>query len=113
MLIKFRSKASPEVLMYKEHAKPILDLLNKDVDRGVITAAEAPKAVEIIEHEIAEMRKRQSHDESDEDAKARQDREDKEQSGNAPVGFATRAYPLLTMLRDARDHKADVMWGVS
>lgn len=112
MLIKFRSKASPEVLMYKEHAKPILDLLNKDVDRGVITAAEAPKAVEIIEHEIAEMRKQQAHDDAEQDSKARHEREDLEQAGTAPVGFATRAYPLLAMLRDARDHKADVMWGV-
>lgn len=112
MLIKFRSKATPEVLMYKEHAKPILDLLNKDVDRGVITAAEAPKAVEIIEHEIAEMRKRQSHDEAEQEPKARHEREEQEQAGTAPVGFATRAYPLLEMLRDARDHKADVMWGV-
>lgn len=112
MLIKFRSKASPEVLMYKEHAKPILDLLNKDVDRGVITAAEAPKAVEIIEHEIAEMRKQQAHDEAAQDATAREEREEREQGANAPVGFATRAYPLLTMLRDARDHHADVMWGV-
>jgi hypothetical protein len=112
MLIKFRSKATPEVLMYKEHAKPILDLLNKDVDRGVITAAEAPKAVEIIEHEIAEMRKHHTHDDTEQDPKARQEREENEQAGNAPVGFATRAYPLLEMLRDARDHKADVMWGV-
>jgi rubrerythrin len=113
MLIKFRSKATPEVLMYQEHAKPILDLLNKDVERGVITAAEAPKAVEIIEHQIAEMRKRETQDESPQDPKARHEREDNDRSGAAaPVGFATRAYPLLEMLRDARDHKADVMWGV-
>jgi hypothetical protein len=112
MLIKFRSKATPEVMMYKEHAKPILDLLHKDVDRGVITAAEAPHAVEIIEREIAEMRKRQTPEEAEQDPKARQERDESEQAGNAPVGFATRAYPLLEMLRDARDHKADVMWGV-
>jgi hypothetical protein len=113
MLIKFRSKASPEVLMYKEHAKPILDLLNKDVDRGVITAAEAPKAVEILEKQIAESRQLQARDEAEQDKKARQDQEDRETGAAAPVGFATRAYPLLEMLRAARDYKADVLWGVS
>jgi len=28
------------------------------------------------------------------------------------VSFSTRAYPLLEMLRAARDQQADVLWGV-
>jgi hypothetical protein len=112
MLITFRSKAAPEVMMYKEHAKRILDLLNKDVDRGVITAAEAPKAVETIEKEIAESRKHHATDEVEQDVRAHGDRDDKEHEGIETVSFATRAYPLLEMLRAARDEKADVMWGV-
>ena len=39
MLVTFKSKAAAEVLMYEDHAKRILDLLNKDVKRGIITAA--------------------------------------------------------------------------
>jgi hypothetical protein len=38
MLITFKSKAYPNVMMYQDHAKRILDLLHKDSDRGVITA---------------------------------------------------------------------------
>jgi hypothetical protein len=113
MLITFRSKAAPEVMMYKEHAKRILDLLGKDVDRGVITAAEAPKAVETIEREIAESRKHQATDEVENDVKAHHgEREDNDHEGAQLVSFSTRAYPLLEMLRSARDYKADVMWGV-
>jgi hypothetical protein len=113
MLITFRSKAAPEVMMYKEHAKRILDLLNKDVNRGVITAAEAPKAVETIEREIAESRKHQATDEVEKDVKAHHgEREDNEHEGADAVSFSTRAYPLLEMLRAARDYNADVMWGV-
>ncbi|GAB3423842.1 DUF1840 domain-containing protein [Massilia agilis] len=112
MLITFRCKAAPEVMMYKEHAKRILDLLNKDADRGVITAAEAPKAVETIEKEIAESRKHQAADEVQQDIKAHTAPDDKEHEGMETVSFATRAYPLLEMLRAARDHKCDVMWGV-
>ena len=42
--------------MYKEHAKRILDLLGKDVNRGVITAADASQAVATLEKEIADSR---------------------------------------------------------
>ena len=38
MLVKFKSKAAADVVMYEEHAKLILDLLGKDVKQGIITA---------------------------------------------------------------------------
>ena len=45
MLITFKSKAYPDVMMYQDHAKRILDLLNKEPEIGVITSAEAERAV--------------------------------------------------------------------
>jgi hypothetical protein len=113
MLLTFRSKAYPDVLMYKEHAKRILELLQKDADRGVITAEEAPKAVEVLEKEIAESRLHQATDEVTQDVKAHHgEREDSEHEGVEPVSFATRSYPLLEMLRAARDQRTDILWGV-
>lgn len=113
MLITFRSKAAPEVMMYQEHAKRILDLLHKDLERGVITAEEAPQAVQVLEEEIAESRRHQPTDDVERDVRAHHgDREDKEHEGVEPVSFATRAFPLLEMLRAARDKKADILWGV-
>ena len=56
MLIIFKSKAAAEVIMYEEHAKRILDLLGKDVKRGVITAEEAPAAIARLESEIAQSK---------------------------------------------------------
>jgi hypothetical protein len=109
MLITFRSKASPDVMMYKEHARRILDLLGKDADRGVITAAEAPKAVETIEKEISESR--HATTEVEQDVRAHGD-DDKDHEAIETVSFSTRAYPLLEMLRQSRDLKCDVMWGV-
>ena len=53
MLITFKSKAAAEVTMYKEHARRILELLHKDIDRGVITAAETTGAVTVLEAEMA------------------------------------------------------------
>jgi hypothetical protein len=113
MLITFRSKAAAEVMMYKEHAKRILDLLNKDVDRGVITAAEAPAAVATIEKEIAEWRKHHATDDVEKDVKAHHGaHEDNDHEGAELVSFSTRAYPLLEMLRAARDQGSDILWGV-
>lgn len=113
MLITFKSKAYPNVLMYQEHAKRILDLLHKDSDRGVITAAEATQAVKLLESEIEESRKHQATDELEEDVKAHHgDVSDAEHEQVQTVSFSTRAYPLLEMLRAARDQGNDVLWGV-
>jgi len=113
MLVIFKSKAAAEVLMYEEHAKRILDLLNKDVTRGVITSEETPQAVARLEQEIAESRKQQEQEELQRNAAGGQDQgRDDEREQTETVSFATRAYPLLEMLRAARKSGHDVMWGV-
>ncbi len=110
MLITFKSKAAAEVLMYSTHAKPILDLLGKDVARGVITADETGGAIERIESEITARKQ----------AEAAHDRESGHSHGDGEaehatadyVSFGTRAYPLLEMLRAANREHEFVMWGV-
>ena len=113
MLITFKSKAYPNVMMYQDHAKRILDLLHKDSDRGVITAQEATQAVKLLENEIEESRKHQATDEMEQDVKAHHGEvEDTEHEPIEAVSFSTRAFPLLEMLRAARDQRTDVLWGV-
>jgi hypothetical protein len=114
MLITFTSKAASEVLMYKEHAKRILDLLQKDANRGVITAAEAPQALAILEKEIAENRAHPVSGEVSRDVHAHHTEkgDDAEHEGAEVVSFATRAYPLVEMLRAAKNGGHDVLWGV-
>ncbi|HZW13706.1 MAG TPA: DUF1840 domain-containing protein [Noviherbaspirillum sp.] len=114
MLVTFKSKAAAEVLMYEEHAKRILDLLDKDVKRGVITAAETPSAVAKLEAEIAENRLHPTSEEVRRDVLAHHGEEgdDNEHEPVEFVSFATRVYPLLEMLRAAQHNKQDVMWGV-
>ena len=99
--------------MYQEHAKRILDLLHKDVARGVITAEEAPRAVALLEGEIDESRKHQVSEQVERDVHAHHgETEDNDHEPIEVVTFSTRAYPLLEMLRSARDNKTDVLWGV-
>ncbi len=114
MLITFHSKAASEVLMYQDHAKRILDLLHKSPARGVITAAEAASAVATLEREIAESRQHPVTDVVQRDVHAHHgdDGDDADHEPTEAVSFSTRAYPLLEMLRAARDGGHDVLWGV-
>jgi len=113
MLITFKCKTYPEVLMYQEHAKRILDLLHKEPERGVITAAEAATAVSVVETEIEESRKHQVSEQVAQDIQAHdRDADDHDHVQIEAVSFSTRMFPLLEMLRSARDNKTDILWGV-
>lgn len=108
MLVTFKSKAAAEVLMYDIHAKPILALLGKDLQRGVITADEAGDAIHRIESEIATRREAEQ-----ESANGHANDEDEAPDPRgANISFGTRAYPLLEMLRAANREHQFVMWGV-
>ncbi len=109
MLVTFKSKAAAEVLMYETHAKPILDLLGKSVERGVITAEETADAVRRIEAEISERKQAQA---AQHEAAGRHDEPEDDTVRRDYVSFGTRAYPLLEMLRAANREQAFVMWGV-
>ena len=100
--------------MYKEHAKRILDLLHKDVNRGVITAAETADAVQVLEREIAETRLHTASEDVRRDVVAHHGEagDDSDHEGAEIVSFSTRAYPLLAMLRAAKAGGSDVLWGV-
>jgi hypothetical protein len=105
MLVTFKSKAAADVLMYEEHAKPILALFGKDVTRGVITAAETAHAVAQLEAAIEESRRRAAPEEDGENS------EEREPAARRGVTFSARAYPLLEMLRAAQKNGKDVIWG--
>lgn len=109
MLVTFKSKAAAEVLMYASHAKPILELLGKDVARGVITSEEMAQAIQRIESEIALRKQGEVAHEGD---LVHHDDADLERASGDYVSFGTRAYPLLEMLRAANREHEFVMWGV-
>lgn len=114
MLVTFKCKAAAEVTMYEVHAKPLLDLINKDVKRGVITAAEAANAVAKLEAVVGESKLHPTTEEvrRDLDAHHAKTANDHDHEQSQHVSFATRAYPLLEMLRAAQKGGNDVLWGV-
>jgi len=106
MLITFKSKAAADVLMYQQHAQPMLNLLGKLVDRGVISAEEMPDAILKLEAEI--VRQKITHGVQQDEDDHQQDHHQAMQS----VSFAVRAFPLLEMMRAAKRDHAFIMWGV-
>lgn len=108
MLITFTSKSAADVLMYETHAKPLLDLLGKDTQRGVITAEETGEAIAKIESAIA-VSKKSPGTGGHGDASGDDDGDNPAERG---VSFSARAFPLLEMLRAARRDQQFVMWGV-
>jgi hypothetical protein len=108
MLITFTSKSAADVLMYETHAKPLLDLLGKDTQRGVITAEETGDAIARIESAIAASKHPPGaggHGDASGD-------DESEHPAERGVSLAARAFPLLEMLRAARRDQQFVMWGV-
>lgn len=113
MLITFKSKFSPEVMMFHEHAERILNLLHKNPARGVITADEAAHALSILEHEVENTKLHPKEDvEHDVHTPEQEEGESLEHARQQRVGFAARAYPLLAMLRSATQERQYIIWGV-
>ncbi|WP_424303342.1 DUF1840 domain-containing protein [Castellaniella sp.] len=108
MLILFQSRSAAEVLMFAKHARPILEAAGKQFDtpdlpeRGVITHAQLDTAIAGIEALIAADKSpdtpNSDHDEAAEHPIAQY------------VGMHRRAWPLLAMLRLAREKSEDVTW---
>lgn len=111
MLIVFQSKAAADVLMFSAHALTIMQVIGRSYtdalpERGVITHEQLPAAIAAIEKAI-----------SDDKIKAEDDADDTPDDDDIkvhpiaePVSFRQRVWPLLSMLRAARDQNVDVMW---
>jgi hypothetical protein len=114
MLVTFKSKAAADVIMYKDNAKRILDLFDKNVERGVITAAETDTALAKLNAAIEESRAHSTSDDQSAGMAANQGghASDHEHDAAYLVSFATRAYPFLEMLRAAQKHGSDIAWGI-
>jgi hypothetical protein len=114
MLIIFKSKAAAEVIMYKEHIALVLDKLNKNTDRGVITFAESGHAIEMIEKLIEEdkqLREQQENLDGNADDESDLDEFEKRKKRDT-VTLSARLFPILDMLRAANKKQEDVLWGV-
>lgn len=118
-LIVFKCRAAADIMMIEKDAKPILDLLGKDLKKGVITAAEAPAAAKKIEDQIEKLKQLEQMTtlervklEQKAAKKPVNGNEEREKEDGPRIGFATRSYPFLQMLKAAIREEKNIMWGV-
>ena len=114
MLITFKSKSAADVVMYKEHARRILELLGKSAEQGVITFEETAEALKKLEAEISDSKRHHPVEDIRHDIHVhhRDEDEDSEHEPSNKVSFATRSFPFLEMLRAANKDKQFIVWGV-
>ncbi len=106
-IVKFRSKASAEIVMLKAHADLLAKILNVDLqDRGVITTEHLPEAIAKLVAAIEQDKMAHSENPLTEDEEAALPK-----GMAAPVSLHQRAYPLLKMLQEAAAKDVDVHWG--
>lgn len=122
MLVIFKSKVAGDIIMYKENAKPIFEVLGKDPEQGIIPAAETGLAITKLEAEIERRKVIEAEEKAAREAKAREEAERIERDGVfadrprrevvEPVSFSARVYPLMDMLKRAQKKNKDIVWGV-
>jgi hypothetical protein len=108
MLITFKCRATPEVVMLENLAQYLVGIVGKHLgERGVITHEELDDAITKLEAAIVtDKQERAEHD-----GHFHEDEEGHEHH-EIPIGLAQRAYPFLDMLREAKKENADIIWGV-
>lgn len=108
MLVVFESKAAAQVLMLAKHALMVVQATGKEVgrelpSRGVFTVAQLPDAIEHLERALAQDEGYVPEDDENSDNGRTHPMEEK-------VSFTQRAFPLLDMLRKAKEMETEVLW---
>jgi hypothetical protein len=108
MLITFKCRAAPDLMMLENLAQYLLGIVGKHLStRGVITHDELGAAISKLEQAIVvdkkEAAEHEGHFHEGEEGYERHE---------LPIGLAQRAFPFLDMLRSAQRENADVLWGV-
>ncbi|CAB3767941.1 DUF1840 domain-containing protein [Paraburkholderia humisilvae] len=108
MLITFKCRAAPDVVMLENLAQYLVGIVGKRLgQRGVITHDELGDAITKLEAAIVtDKQERAEHEGHFHEGEEGHDRHE------VPIGLAQRAYPFLDMLRVAKKENADIVWGI-
>lgn len=103
-MITFRSEVGPDIMMFDEVARRMMELMGKEkTARGVVTVEQLPETIAGLRAATAQDR-----------AQGQEPAADDEADGSAPppVGLAQRALPLIELLEISLARGKPVTWGV-
>jgi hypothetical protein len=107
-MITFRSSATGPVQMLDAHGAQLLAALGRDNStRGAIMPEQMDEAISRLQQASAESA---AAERADAVAQGEQDAAEFDQQ--APISLGQRAFPLLQMLKIARNAGEPVLWGV-
>ena len=101
MAITFKTSVGADVVMLDANARQVLDIIGKNMARGVITAAEAPGCVALLKSAIAAR-----GEEPIPNARGEPER------AGTFVSLKARVWPFIEMLEKAHAKGSDILWGV-
>ena len=112
MLVTFRSTATESITMFQDVAVQLLKLMGATGKiPGALGPEDVPAALRQLEH-ATEQIKAGTHvtpvRPADNEDATHEDEDDEERE--APVDLATRAVPLLSILKRAAAAKAEIVW---
>jgi len=107
MLVTFKCRSAPDVVMLRNLAQYLLAFIGKEVGaRGVISHEELDAALPMLERAIRE----EAHTEAALDALHHVPND--HGSHDDPEAVRHRAWPLLDMMRQAHCQGDDILWGL-
>ncbi|MHB9840878.1 DUF1840 domain-containing protein [Paraburkholderia terrae] len=108
MLITFKCRSAPDVVMLENLAQYLLGIIGKRLGaRGVIAHDELGVVISKLEAAIVtDKQERAEHEGHFHEG------EDGHEHHEIPIGLAQRAYPFLDMLRAAQKDNTDIVWGL-
>ena len=111
MLYRFKSQAAADVLMLQPRAEEILAIIGKQPgEKGIVTVAQAPKAVAALR---AEIERREALRKTDPAAYEQERAASKSKSDDEDdVTLRARATPFINLLEVSSAAGKDVVWGV-
>jgi hypothetical protein len=105
-LYRFKSRETGDLVMLQPHGRRILEVLGKDLTKGVIQPGEMSAAMDKL-HEAAAL---EAADQERQKAEALAKGEPEPEFD--PVSLKLRIVPFVEMLQRCQQADVDVVWGV-
>ncbi|SNS87336.1 protein of unknown function [Noviherbaspirillum humi] len=112
MLVNFHSSAGADVVMLEQHAQQVLSLLGKETRSGMLTSQELKEAIPRLQQHVDDSKDHGITSAVVRDVVTGGAVSHYHDAGDT-VSFASRAFPLLELMRAARQAGADVEWSLA